>query len=373
MKFSDYFDKLEITPNLEGTISEYLSELEESSDLEGCKMALMFVSETRYSQTEPLRNPQSVLDSLSGLFPHGFEPKIGLLGCLRLGKTLEDTEYAITQIVLELFQHRVLPVVIGGDRELTYSIYKAFEELEQIVNIASIDNILNINGGQGAYIGRIIKEQPNYLFNYSNLGYQTYLVSGAEIELADELYFDVYRLGQMRGSIELSEPLIRSADILSISMDSVKASDFKSSTSPQPNGFYAEEICQTLRYAGLGEKLRAVVITETSGDVSGVDALLISEMVWCLIDGLYSRRSEIPSSQNSSFLKYRVSLKNDEFNVVFYKSLNTDRWWMEVPVPPEYANKYRRHHLIPCDYNDYKEAANDDLPERWWRAYKKML
>ena len=373
MKFSDYFDKLEATQKPEGSLSDYISELDESSDLEGCKIALLFVSEARFSQSEPLKNPQSILDSLAGLFPHGFEPNIGLLGCLRLGKTIEDTEYAITQIVLELFRHRVLPVVIGGDRELTYSIYKAFEELEQIVNIASIDSSQNISGEHGAYIGRIIKEQPNYLFNYSNLGFQTYMVSGAELELADELYFDVYRLGQMRGSIELSEPLIRSADILSISMDSIKASDFNSSANPQPNGLYSEEICQTLRYAGLGEKLRAVLISDAVGAVNNVDTLLMAEMIWCLIDGLYSRRSEIPNSQNNSFLKYRVSLKNDEFNLVFYKSLSTDRWWMEVPVPPEYENKYRRHHLIPCDYNDYKEATNDDLPDRWWRAYKKML
>jgi formiminoglutamase len=68
-----------------------------------------------------------------------------------------------------------------------------------------------------------------------------------------------------------------------------------------------------------------------------------------------------------------VALKEDEFHLIFYKSVKTDRWWMEVPVPPEFANKYRKHHLIPCNYDDYKVATEDDLPDRWWKAYKKML
>ena len=46
---------------------------------------------------------------------------------------------------------------------------------------------------------------------------------------------------------------------------------------------------------------------------------------------------------------------------------------MEVPVPPQYVNRYKKHHIIPCDYSDYEVAAADDLPERWWKTYKKML
>ena len=111
-----------------------------------------------------------------------------------------------------------------------------------------------------------------------------------------------------------------------------------------------------------------LVLSERSGD-----ALLVAEMIWCLIDGYYSRRSEIPGSNKDGYLKYRVHLRNDEFQLVFYKSVQTDRWWMEVPVPPQYANKYRKHHLVACGYDDYLTATRDDLPERWWKAYKKML
>ena len=128
-----------------------------------------------------------------------------------------------------------------------------------------------------------------------------------------------------------------------------------------------------MRYAGLGEKLKIVVISDSIQSLSQQDDLLIAEMIWCLVDGVYCRRSEIPSGKNESFLKYRVSIKNDEFQLVFYKSLSTDRWWMEVPVPPEYSNRYRKHHLIPCSYEDYKSATQDDLPDRWWKAYKKLL
>ena len=178
------------------------------------------------------------------------------------------------------------------------------------------------------------------------------------------------------GVWKTSEPpsLSKSAEITSFSMDVIKASDFGASVEPQPNGIYAEEACQMLRYVGLAEKTKAVLITDISGENAiRRDDLLIAQMIWCFIDGFYSRKTEIPGGKSEGFLKYRVPLRNDEFQLIFYKSIATDRWWMEVPVPPQYANKYRKHHLVACSYEDYLIATRDDLPERWWKAYKKML
>ncbi|MEZ4720654.1 MAG: arginase family protein [Flavobacteriales bacterium] len=346
-----------------------------SVDLGDFKMALMFVPEYRHSAKEGSIDSQSLVDSVCRLYSHHADPtKILLLGELILGDSAGDTESALTHIVDELLKKRVLPIIVGGGRELTYAVYRAFAEEEQIVNVCSVDPFLNIEtNNTPSYIGRIIKEQPNFLFNYSNLGYQTYLVNPEELKLADELYFDTYRLGEVRGNIAITEPVIRSSEIFSLSIDSLKSSDFSGALNPQPNGLYAEEVCQMLRYAGIGEKLKAVVISDVGHLTNLSDRLLLAEMLWCLVDGLNVRKSELPSSRNDSFLKYRVSLKDDEFQLVFYKSLQTDRWWMEVPVPPEYANKYRKHHLIPCGYEDYQQATQDDLPDRWWRAYKKML
>lgn len=375
MDFQSYFKSLGVNSDSKHSLGSGIVSYSGSIDPVDFKIALFFVPEYRHTQKEGSVESQSVIDSFSSLYSHNQDSsKILLLGELILGDTVADTEAALTHIVNELLRIKVLPVIVAGGRELTYSLYKAFAEEELIVNVCSVDPFLNIetNNNPG-YIGRIIKEQPNFLFNYSNLGYQTYLVSPDELKLADELYFDAYRLGEVRGNIAVTEPVIRSSEIFSVSFDSLKSSDFAGSLNPQPNGLYAEEVCQMLRYAGIGEKLKAVILSDIGQLINQSDILLLSEMLWCLVDGINVRKSELPSSRNDSFLKYRVSLKDDEFQLVFYKSLKTDRWWMEVPVPPEYANKYRKHHLIPCGYEDYLQATRNDLPDRWWKAYKKML
>jgi hypothetical protein len=43
------------------------------------------------------------------------------------------------------------------------------------------------------YLTKIIDE-PNNLFNYCNIGYQTYYNSQEEIDLIEKLFFDAYRL-----------------------------------------------------------------------------------------------------------------------------------------------------------------------------------
>lgn len=376
MELEAYFDPIHLSAaHPKASLGNHIHEYKDSLDLKGYDLAILNVPEYRWqTSSEVETDPSSVLDQLAGLFPNGSEPKVLNLGSLKLGQSITDTESALSEIIYELMNHRVVPIVLGGSRELTYAIYQSFAKYEEVVNITACDCRLNIEvDGEEGYIGRIVKAQPNYLFNFSNLGFQTYLVDPGEIRLAEELYFDAFRLGTLRGDVYATEPIIRSSEVFSFSMESVKNADFQSTLSPQPNGFYAEEACQMMRYAGLGEKLKVLLLTDATVNTSASDALLLAEMIWCFMDGYYARKTEIPTGKNNAFLKYRVSLKDDEFNLVFYKSLKTDRWWMEVPVPPQYANKYRKHHLIPCAYEDYRLASQDDLPDRWWKAYKKML
>ena len=91
------------------------------------------------------------------------------------------------------------------------------------------------------------------LFNYSNIGNQSFLNSQETLELIHDLYFDSYRLGVVRSDIEEVEPILRNADILSVDLSSVRLSDAPATYEGSPNGFYGEEMCQILRYAGLVE------------------------------------------------------------------------------------------------------------------------
>ena len=60
-----------------------------------------------------------------------------------------------------------------------------------------------------------------------------------------------------------------------------------------------------------------------------------------------------------------VPIDNEIIN--FYKSNKSNRWWMEIK-----DNKFKKETLIPCTYNDYLEANNQNLPERWWKTLRKL-
>jgi formiminoglutamase len=377
MELNHYFSPFDISLDQVENASMGLTHYTSSIDCREFDIAILWVPEYRYTDAENRAGHtalESVIERFNQLHVHGYAPKILLLGSFNLGSSVADTEAGLAEVIDFLIQCKVMPIVLGGSRSLTYAAYKAFERQEQIVNVTAIDNYLNLDeGAREPYLGRIVKEQPNFLFNYSCIGYQTYYVSPAELELAEELYFDVYRLGEVRGEIYSVEPIIRSAEIASVSLDVIKQADFSSALEPQPNGLYAEEICQAMRYIGLSEKMKVTIISELGALANASDERLLAQMLWCVVDGHYSRKAELPGGKKEGFLKYRVPLRNDEFQLIFYKSLSTDRWWMEIPVPPQYANKYRKHHLVPCSYEDYQIATKDDLPERWWKAYKKML
>ncbi|RZJ70647.1 MAG: arginase, partial [Flavobacterium sp.] len=36
-------------------------------------------------------------------------------------------------------------------------------------------------------------------------------------------------------------------------------------------------------------------------------------------------------------------------------------------------NKLKRNTLLPCCYEDYIGACNNELPERWWKAQRKNI
>ena len=99
---------------------------------------------------------------------------------------------------------------------------------------------------------------------------------------------------------------------------------------------------------------------------------LVAQMIWYFIDGFYSRKKDFPIGDKTDYTKYRVILQEQKHELVFYKSNKSERWWMEVPYPPNKRIKYERHHLVPCSYSDYQTACNEDMPDRWWQTFQKL-
>jgi arginase family enzyme len=324
--------------------------------------------------------PDKVREKLYNLFSD--HPKLPLadLGNIMPGFGIEDTYFAVKSAIAELIRHNVIPIIIGGSQDLTYANYISYESLGQIVNIVAVDREFDLGMSEESFdarsfVSKIILHKPNYLFNYTNIGYQTYFVDPDAIRLMKNLFFDVYRLGEIRANLQEAEPLVRNADLLSVDIASIKSSDAPGTAYASPNGFYGEEICQIMRYAGLSDKLTSVGIYEFNPayDRHGQTAHLAAQMIWYFLDGYMNRYHEFPYKDMEQYVKYMVKIEGNGDEIIFYKSKKSDRWWMEVNCPTDQQVKYARHYLVPCSYRDYEIACENDIPDRWWQAYQKLM
>lgn len=323
--------------------------------------------------------PDAVREELYKLYLPAGKVNVVDLGDIHPGHTAQDTQHALAESIAELIRRNVIPFIIGGGQGHTFTQYLAYEKLERTANLVCIDSRFDLGEpGQsladGSYLSHIVLRQPNYLFNYSNLGFQTYLVDQPGIELMDRLYFDVHRLGELRAVMADAEPVLRNADTVSIDMSSVRWSDAPGTTRPGPNGFHGEEICQLMRYAGVSEKITSMGLYELDPgrDGQGVTAQLAAQMVWCFLDGFRSRTNDLPWLDRKRFTRFRVPIKDHAQELVFYKSTVSDRWWMDVPYRAEQEARFERHHLVPCAYSDYQMACKEEVPDRWWRTFQKL-
>jgi arginase family enzyme len=301
------------------------------------------------------------------------------LGNIKAGATIEDTYFAVSSAVGLLVKKNVLPIIIGGGQDLTYANYTAYENLEQHINIVSVDPTIDLGDVEDpltsqSYLSKIVLHQPNYLFNYSNLGYQTFFTDPRIVDMMGKLYFDIYRLGDVRANMQEVEPVVRNADIVSFDVSAIRQSDAPGNANATPNGFYGEEACQIARYAGMSDKLSSVGFYELNPlmDHNGQTAHLVAQMVWYLMEGYHHRKNDFPIGDKSTYTKYRVAIKDHDHELIFYKSDKSDRWWMDVPYPSSERSKYERHHLVPCSYADYQIACQDEMPDKWWKTFQKL-
>lgn len=364
-----------------GKVFSIFNEQENFPELENIHMALIGVCESRNSEnnTGCKLAPDYVRDFLYKLYGTGFPLQVADLGNINPGHSTDDTYFALRSTIDFLIRKNIIPIIIGGSQDLTYAQFLGYKDLEQTINITAIDSIFDLGNPDEditnhSYLGKIILHQPNYLFNYSNIGYQTYLVDQNSLEMMNRLYFDVYRLGQIRDKIEESEPIIRQSDMISFDISAIKHSDAPANPNASPNGFYAEEACQIMRYAGMNDKLSSIGIYEINPDfdTSGKTSHLAAQMIWCFFDGFYNRKNDFPSRSNPDYLRFHVVLQDEKYEINFYKSKKSDRWWMEIPYPPQKGLKFERHTLIPCSYKDYELAVNNEIPDRWWQTYQKL-
>jgi formiminoglutamase len=274
-----------------------------------------------------------------------------------------------------LVQKNIVPIIIGGGQDLTYGIYLGFEKLNRPINMVAIDPKLDLGYKKNdfdaeSYFGQIVLEKGKNLFNFTNIGYQTYYCTKDELNLLNKMNFDAFRLGYVRSNMHDIEPIMRDASFLSLDLKSIKQSDAPAHKFPSPNGFYSEEICQLIRYAGISDNLKCFGIFELNPeyDSNNQSAALAAQIIWYFIDGFIARKGDFPKEGTKEYTKHIVSFDNDEQNVVFYQNNYNNRWWMEVPT----QGKPEKKVIVACTNDDYKLACKQELPERWLKTIQKL-
>ena len=344
-------------------------------DLENVDIAIVTILENRRDQNALLHmgNLDGVRRKLYELFEGNWHSNIADLGDVLAGESVDDTYYVVRELTTYFLMNEIIPVFLGGSQDLMYPMYRAFDAYRPMINVVNIDSRFDLGNidmpiESHNYIGKMVANEPYNLFNYSNLGFQTYFNSQEEINLLDKLFFDAIRLGELNGDITIAEPVIRDSDLLGIDLLSVQANEIMYDKG-SPNGFQSAQMCSLSRYAGISDRLKAFGIFEIpSGDFPVLESA-VGQMIWYFIEGYNYRHGEYPLNVSTGFLKYQVPIDNQ--TLIFYKSKKTERWWIELPHNSLINNKLKQYTLLPCDKKDYLLATDQILPERWLKARQK--
>ncbi|MDB2456275.1 formimidoylglutamase [Flavobacteriaceae bacterium] len=325
-----------------------------------------FFASTSYEINEFRRN-------LYQLYPGNWAIEIADLGDLPNGETPEDSYFAIKEACLELQQMSIIPIIIGGTQDLTIAAYQVFQQNKKLVNMVSIDSRFDFSQDEElisgkSYMSKIIMDSPSYLMNYTNIGYQSYLIAQEELDLMEKLFFDSIRLGTVLDNSQITEPIFREADIASFDMKCLRSSADGTYLNGSPNGIDSRTICALARYAGISDRLSLAGFFDLPNNT--LFHKLFAQIIWYFIEGVNCRFGEYPVNTNKNFKRYTVQMSDRE--MIFHQSEKSGRWWLEIENENYLDNKSKSNTLLSCTHKDYLDACNDVLPDRWWKATKRV-
>jgi hypothetical protein len=157
--------------------------------------------------------------------------------------------------------------------------------------------------------------------------------------------------------------------LVGLDLGSINAAAIGGDYQISPNGFDGKQICALHVMPGLSDKVSSFGIYEYAANYPIAGNMLIAQMIWYFIEGVNYRTNENTISAKNEFIKYQVPI--DDEILVFFKSPVSGRWWIEIPFISNSNTKLKRHTLLPCNHEDYLEACNQVIPERWYKTKRK--
>lgn len=358
-----------------GTLGKQIqpyTEEEGMPEVAGVTFAIVGIKENRSSlYYKENIDFDAIRTALYSLYPGNWNSTIVDLGDIEKGETPEDSRFALKEIVTALLKENIIPLVLGGGQDVVYGQYRAYDSFKKMINMVNIDNRFDLGNADlpmnnKSYVGKIVVEQPYNLYNYSVIGYQSFFNPPDEIVLMDKLFFDAYRLGDVCSDITVTEPILRDADIVTLDVSAIKSSEMSYENNNSPNGFDGREICALSRYAGISNKVTSFGVYELGKVMTDSSAMLVAQILWYFIEGVNFRVQDEDFENESQFTTYVVPLR--DVDLIFKKSNKSERWWIELPFLSNSYNKSKRAALLPCTYDDYLDACDQKIPDRWWKA-----
>ena len=346
-------------------------------DISKYKIAMFGVPEGRNSPNAgSLKGPDMIREQLYRLAKIPGRSKIIDLGNMKQGVTFNDTIAGLTDVLSLLIHEKVFPVIIGGSSALIPAIDKAISQYKTGYTLTAVDPRIDYSNERKApdsfnYLNSIINNHKSNFSHYINIGYQTYLNDQQIINRFLKRRSELIRIGDVRQAIHLTEPLFRDSDVTIFDISAVRQSDAPGTISPSANGFYGEEICLLSRYAGISDKLTVFGLFEVNPDfdVRNQTSGLAAQILWFFLEGFSQKQYETPAlskSDSGRFIKFHVRVTDLVDDLIFIKSILTDRWWIELPSENDQTL------YVACSHEDYLKANRNELPDRWVQAAERL-
>jgi formiminoglutamase len=312
-------------------------------------------------------SPNAIRQQLYSLYYWHSGINIADMGNIAQGATPGDTRAALSAVLLEIHNAGKIAIVLGGSHDLTLQQYEVFKKTEQMAVASVADMLIDLDDADEinsrSFLMDMLTGTPNFIAHYSHIAFQSYYAQPRMLETLDKLRFDFFRLGKVREHIEDMEPVLRTSNLFSFDMSAIRYSDAPANINGSPNGLSGEDACQLTRYAGMSDALTSFGIYgyDHLNDTHSMTAKLIAQMLWYFVDGYLVRKTEARLSEQEEFIVFNISFTDND--TTFLKSKRTNRWWMKLPDQS----------FVPCSYNDYLVASNDQIPERWLREQERLL
>lgn len=302
----------------------------------------------------------SVRELLYGMSSVDLQVGVYDLGDLISGKTHEDTQYIVQEVLSALFEMNCRVVFLGGGSDLEYSFFSAVHTHRRNVRYVHFDAQLDFDSDEvhhsGACLSHIFENESFSIREYVHAGYQRHWANPSSIAFLETVGFEAVKLSDIVYEPSRVEPMLRFADIVTLNSNVIESLDQPMNVFPQVNGLNRREICACMQNIGLGKKLLALGLFHFQMNGSWQNIQLLAQMLWYFWEGVAIQQSRPPKSHVETYI---VMVENEGYT--FQRETFSNEWY--------FGSHKELSDCIPCSYEEFHQAKKGRISPRLLKKY----